>query len=116
MSWFGLVCGGGQLLVTHVCGAAFIVLLLDRQRESRRGELFSRFDDGIQLDEEMWWSVTPEQLALHTAERCRCDLILDGFAGVREHFAAVHPLLYPSQPPFSDFCCCCCHRKVNSAS
>ncbi|CDJ27833.1 LOW QUALITY PROTEIN: uncharacterized protein EMH_0035260 [Eimeria mitis] len=51
------------------------------QRESRRRELFSKFDEGIQLDEEMWWSVTPEQLAVHTAERCRCDLILDGFAG-----------------------------------
>ncbi|CDJ54041.1 RNA methylase, related [Eimeria brunetti] len=51
------------------------------QRENRRLELFSKFDEGIQLDEEMWWSVTPEQLAVHTAERCRCDLILDGFAG-----------------------------------
>ncbi|XP_026194043.1 uncharacterized protein LOC34623905 [Cyclospora cayetanensis] len=29
----------------------------------------------------MWWSVTPEQLAMHTAERCSCDLLLDGFAG-----------------------------------
>ncbi|CDI76606.1 hypothetical protein, conserved [Eimeria praecox] len=53
----------------------------EEQRESRKRELFSRFDEGIQLDEEMWWSVTPEQLAVHTAERCRCDLILDGFAG-----------------------------------
>ncbi|KAL8443194.1 hypothetical protein Emag_006042 [Eimeria magna] len=46
-----------------------------------RRELFSRFDSGIQLDDDMWWSVTPEQLAAHTAERCRCALLLDGFAG-----------------------------------
>ncbi|KAL8429993.1 hypothetical protein ACSSS7_006206 [Eimeria intestinalis] len=46
-----------------------------------RRELFSRFDCGIQLDDDMWWSVTPEQLAYHTAERCRCALLLDGFAG-----------------------------------
>ncbi|OEH74882.1 hypothetical protein cyc_08091 [Cyclospora cayetanensis] len=51
------------------------------KRHSRRLELFSRFDEGIELDDDMWWSVTPEQLAMHTAERCSCDLLLDGFAG-----------------------------------
>lgn len=59
------------------CGEVFL-----RKRHSRRIELFSCFDRGIQLDDDMWWSVTPEQLADHTADRCRCDLLLDGFAGV----------------------------------
>ncbi|KAL8442881.1 hypothetical protein Emed_007096 [Eimeria media] len=53
----------------------------EEQRWRMRRELFSRFDNGIQLDDDMWWSVTPEQLAAHTAERCRCPLLLDGFAG-----------------------------------
>ncbi|KAL8272915.1 hypothetical protein Esti_003169 [Eimeria stiedai] len=53
----------------------------EEQRWRSRRELFSRFDSGIQLDDDMWWSVTPEQLAAHTAERCGCTLLLDGFAG-----------------------------------
>lgn len=31
---------------------------------------------------ESWFSVTPEKVAAHAAERCRCDLIVDGFCGV----------------------------------
>jgi trimethylguanosine synthase len=34
------------------------------------------------MDEESWYSVTPEHIARHIAERCRCDLIVDGFCGV----------------------------------
>jgi len=30
---------------------------------------------------ESWFSVTPEKLAMHTAERLRCDLIVDAFCG-----------------------------------
>lgn len=30
---------------------------------------------------ESWFSVTPEKVACHTAERCRCDLIIDAFCG-----------------------------------
>jgi len=30
---------------------------------------------------ESWYSVTPEKIAEHIAERCRCDLIVDGFCG-----------------------------------
>lgn len=30
---------------------------------------------------ESWFSVTPEELAKHTAERLRCDLIIDAFCG-----------------------------------
>lgn len=47
----------------------------------RRFQLFHRFDDGIKLDAESWFSVTPEELAKHTADRLRCDLIVDAFCG-----------------------------------
>ncbi|XP_044754685.1 trimethylguanosine synthase isoform X2 [Coccinella septempunctata] len=47
----------------------------------RRFSLFSRFDEGIKLDEESWYSVTPELVAKNTAERCRTDVIVDGFCG-----------------------------------
>lgn len=47
----------------------------------QRYSLFSKFDLGIRLDRESWFSVTPEKVAEHLAERCRCDLIVDGFCG-----------------------------------
>jgi trimethylguanosine synthase len=34
------------------------------------------------LDEEGWYSVTPERVADQIAERCRCDTIVDAFCGV----------------------------------
>merc|ERR1740129_2322434 len=49
---------------------------------AQRYRLFSKFDEGIKLDEEGWYSVTPEKIAEHIAERCRCDVIVDGFCGV----------------------------------
>lgn len=48
---------------------------------TKRHELLSRFDDGCRLDEESWFSVTPEWLAKETAERLRCDTIVDPFCG-----------------------------------
>lgn len=51
----------------------------------QRYQLFSRFDDGIQLDREGWFSVTPESIAKHIADRVcqsRCEVIIDGFCGV----------------------------------
>ena len=48
----------------------------------QRFRLFSKFDFGIQLDRESWFSVTPEAIAYHIAERCQCDLIVDAFCGV----------------------------------
>lgn len=62
------------------------------------GDFFSRFDQGIQLDGEGWYSVTPEIIADHVAERVsnlvtspsfqqqtggngRGAVILDGFCG-----------------------------------
>ncbi|XP_050081381.1 trimethylguanosine synthase [Anopheles maculipalpis] len=47
----------------------------------KRFSLFSLFDAGIKLDRESWFSVTPEKVAAHTAERCRSDLIVDAFCG-----------------------------------
>ncbi|RZF39452.1 hypothetical protein LSTR_LSTR000973 [Laodelphax striatellus] len=47
----------------------------------QRYRLFSRFDAGIRLDAESWYSVTPEKVAAHIAERCRCDLAVDAFCG-----------------------------------
>lgn len=47
----------------------------------QRYRLFSRFDNGIKLDEESWFSVTPENIAKHIAERCKADVVIDGFCG-----------------------------------
>ncbi|KAK6160697.1 hypothetical protein DH2020_004078 [Rehmannia glutinosa] len=44
--------------------------------------LFSRFDYGIKMDEEGWFSVTPEPLAKHHAVRCGNGAIVDFFTGV----------------------------------
>jgi trimethylguanosine synthase len=48
----------------------------------QRYTLFSRFDDGIRMDEEGWFSVTPEPIAKHHALRCMGDTIIDCFTGV----------------------------------
>lgn len=49
----------------------------------QRYDLFERFDEGIRLDEEGWFSVTPEKIAVGHACRCRaCDVVIDGFTGV----------------------------------
>ncbi|XP_043819560.1 trimethylguanosine synthase [Dromiciops gliroides] len=53
---------------------------------AQRYRLFSRFDDGIKLDKEGWFSVTPEKIAEHIAGRVqlsfKCDIIVDAFCGV----------------------------------
>ncbi|UJR35782.1 hypothetical protein I4U23_028530 [Adineta vaga] len=48
----------------------------------QRYRLFAKFDEGIVLDREGWFSVTPEKIARHIAKRCRCDVIVDAFCGV----------------------------------
>lgn len=48
----------------------------------QRYRLFSRWDEGIQFDKEGLFSVTPEALALHTAVRCSCHVVIDAFAGI----------------------------------
>lgn len=52
-----------------------------------RQSLFSRYDQGIQINEEEWYSVTPEKIAKHQAQRCieGCrsgSIVLDAFCGV----------------------------------
>ncbi|KAL5558838.1 hypothetical protein UlMin_035049 [Ulmus minor] len=44
--------------------------------------LFSRYDDGIKMDKEGWFSVTPEPIARHHALRCGSGMIIDCFTGV----------------------------------
>ena len=51
---------------------------------SQRTRFFSLYSTppGCLLDEEGWYSVTPELIAQQIAERCRCDTVLDAFCGV----------------------------------
>ncbi|TPX30704.1 hypothetical protein SmJEL517_g05794 [Synchytrium microbalum] len=49
---------------------------------NQRYSLFSKFDEGIQLDEESWYSVTPEDVARHIANRTQCGTIVDAMCGV----------------------------------
>ncbi|XP_035541998.1 uncharacterized protein LOC108979557 isoform X4 [Juglans regia] len=44
--------------------------------------LFSKFDNGIKMDEEGWFSVTPESIARHHASRCGSGIVVDCFTGV----------------------------------
>ncbi|MCD7447814.1 hypothetical protein HAX54_035291 [Datura stramonium] len=48
----------------------------------QRYDLFLRYDQGIKMDEEGWFSVTPEQIAVRHAVRCGGGVVIDGFAGV----------------------------------
>lgn len=49
---------------------------------AQRYRLFNRFDDGIVLDEVSWYSVTPEKIAAHIADRFRgMHVVLDVFSG-----------------------------------
>jgi hypothetical protein len=47
----------------------------------QRQNLFSRFDEGCLVDYIGLYSLTPELTAKHQAERCRCNTIIDAFAG-----------------------------------
>ncbi|KAM7474690.1 hypothetical protein LguiB_021933 [Lonicera macranthoides] len=49
---------------------------------AQRYNLFSRYDEGIKMDEEGWFSVTPEVIAIRQAERSVGGLVIDCFAGV----------------------------------
>jgi len=49
---------------------------------AQRYRLFTRYDEGIMLDEEAWYSVTPEKIAIDIAEKMSCGLIVDAFCGV----------------------------------
>ena len=58
-----------------------ISLIIDFSQRRRYFSLYSE-PPGCLLDEEGWYSVTPELVANQIAERCRCDTILDAFCGV----------------------------------
>jgi hypothetical protein len=53
----------------------------------KRRYLFSRYDMGIKLDEESWYSVTPESLGEYVAEKVAARFpdqeinVIDAFAG-----------------------------------
>ncbi|KAJ1296888.1 hypothetical protein BS78_01G336300 [Paspalum vaginatum] len=49
---------------------------------TQRYSLFSLFDSGIQMDEEGWFSVTPEPIAKHHASRVGAGVTIDCFTGV----------------------------------
>ena len=42
---------------------------------AQRYRLFSMYDDGVKLDQESWYSITPEKIAEHIAERCRFKFV-----------------------------------------
>ena len=70
---------------------------------AQRYRLWQRFDEGIMMDQEAWYSVSPEAIATHIAERCvggpalcgaccfccislslcscRCGVVIDAFTG-----------------------------------
>eukprot|EP00743_Colponemidia_sp_Colp-15_P008595 GILK01009353.1.p1 GENE.GILK01009353.1~~GILK01009353.1.p1 ORF type:complete len:383 (-),score=58.48 GILK01009353.1:536-1663(-) len=48
----------------------------------QRHFLFSKFNLGVKMDTEAWFSVTPESIAKHIAERCACQVVVDAFCGV----------------------------------
>ncbi|XP_050381879.1 uncharacterized protein LOC126798853 isoform X2 [Argentina anserina] len=49
----------------------------------QRYDLFSKYDEGIKMDEQGWYSVTPEQIAITQAKRCpNPTVVIDCFAGV----------------------------------
>uniref|UniRef100_A0A183HGT1 Trimethylguanosine synthase n=1 Tax=Onchocerca flexuosa TaxID=387005 RepID=A0A183HGT1_9BILA len=52
---------------------------------NQRFRLFSKLNEGILMDREGWYSVTPERIAAHIADRVvimKDTVVLDGFAGV----------------------------------
>ncbi|KAK9809650.1 hypothetical protein WJX73_000241 [Symbiochloris irregularis] len=46
----------------------------------QRYSLWSRYDSGIVMDEGGWYSVTPEVVALHQAEKCGGRVVVDAYA------------------------------------
>ena len=56
----------------------------------QRRRLFSKFDQGIQLDEEGWFSVTPEQIARHVARQLR-HLLSSPLSSTNNNESSHHP-------------------------
>mmetsp|Transcript_18259 Transcript_18259/g.42550 ORF Transcript_18259/g.42550 Transcript_18259/m.42550 type:complete len:443 (+) Transcript_18259:40-1368(+) len=55
---------------------------IDEKYWKRRYNYFSRFDEGIRMDMGAWFEVTPESVAIHTADRLRGKVVVDGTCGV----------------------------------
>lgn len=55
---------------------------IDSKYWCQRYTLFSRYDHGVLMDQEAWFSVTAEVIAQHQAKRCATGVIVDGFTGV----------------------------------
>ncbi|PWA59319.1 WW domain-containing protein [Artemisia annua] len=53
-----------------------------REYWHQRYMLFSKYDEGIQMDKEGWFSATPECIAEHHAYRCGGGIVVDCFTGV----------------------------------
>ncbi|CAG9317961.1 unnamed protein product [Blepharisma stoltei] len=64
---------------------------------SQRYSIFSKFDEGIKLDEESWYSATHEPIAKHIAKTCEdAEIIMDGFSGAGGnvvHFAKTNKVI-----------------------
>ncbi|KAK9130350.1 hypothetical protein Sjap_010837 [Stephania japonica] len=56
--------------------------LVARKYWLQRYSLFSLYNKGIQMDEDGWFSVTPEAIAIRQARRCAGKIVIDGFTGV----------------------------------
>ena len=72
---------------------------VDPKYYAQRYRLFSRYDAGIRLDPIGWYSVTPEAIAVHQAERIAASLnrpfsVIDAFCGLGGNTIAfaLHPL------------------------
>jgi len=55
---------------------------VDEKYWKRRYNYFSRFDEGVRMDQAAWFEVTPESVAWHLADRLRFGLVVDGTCGV----------------------------------
>ena len=72
-----------EMETTEILTTADFPYALSKKYWHQRYRLFSKYDEGIKIEsEESWYSVTPEKIAEHLAERCRGDVIVDGFCGV----------------------------------
>ena len=78
------MCKSAATFVWQVGAAGISYISLSNQLQSKRElprklwkywlqrySLFQRFDEGILMDEEGWYSATPEVIAAHHAEKCR---------------------------------------------
>jgi hypothetical protein len=63
-----------------------ILVFVDFRYWHQRYRLFSRYDEGIWMDKEAWYSVTPEGIARHLAKfiahKITGGTIVDAFCGV----------------------------------